>query len=449
MKYLLLIALSILQGVPDFAQHKNSIIAISTEGPESEQPHFNLSILTTDIGNIEKYISPEISESDKTIHFKIELARPTYLKLNKLLLYLKPNDSLFIRLTKNKSTPTFSGTVALENSYLQTLPSAKHGSFLPIRLLNQDNFQINLPVISSRYENFRKSLAELPTKDTYFRNHEQIRLKSHLISSYIHLVSTFTSNTASSIGRIEAIVDSLEAFVKPVFSTIECRNIKTQYLDMFEFRYVIEKIVKHNRRTKECVSKEVEEWVRDNDLYNAVLSNDKIFDESDIQAIIENIKDKGHQHAILAAWNTERKIYTYIDSVVIKNIEEEDIFIRALKGKFLYIDFWATWCAPCIENLKKIDYVRTRYKNDEIVFITIKVDGGLNEWKNSLKRLTKDDYFLLSPDLESLGIFALPRSILLDKSGKIIDSKAPHLADPKLLNEIDVFLDISSKSFNC
>ncbi|MRX67024.1 Thiol-disulfide isomerase or thioredoxin [Flavobacterium resistens] len=116
--------------------------------------------------------------------------------------------------------------------------------------------------------------------------------------------------------------------------------------------------------------------------------------------------------------------------------------LEDLKGKYIYIDFWATWCGPCVKEIPFLQKVEEQYKGKNIEFVSISIDamkdqpkwskfvtekqlGGIqllaeNEWNSKIMR----DY----------GIHEVPTFILLDPNGNIVSARAPKPSDPKLID---------------
>lgn len=102
--------------------------------------------------------------------------------------------------------------------------------------------------------------------------------------------------------------------------------------------------------------------------------------------------------------------------------------LSSLKGKYVFMDVWASWCGPCVEVYPMLQQCTAdpRFKNVTFVFVNSNDDE--NRWKNFLKNNGDKGLHLFadhkeSIDLQSLyEIDALPRSILIDPKGKIIDA---------------------------
>ena len=110
------------------------------------------------------------------------------------------------------------------------------------------------------------------------------------------------------------------------------------------------------------------------------------------------------------------------------------------KGKFVYIDVWATWCGPCLREVPFLKEVEKEYhdKNIEFVSISIDVKKDFDKWKKMVvdKELTGTQLFadnnFNSEFIQAYGIRGIPRFILVDPQGNIVKASAPLPSDKKL-----------------
>jgi len=101
--------------------------------------------------------------------------------------------------------------------------------------------------------------------------------------------------------------------------------------------------------------------------------------------------------------------------------ENGNIFdFESVKGKVVFINFWATWCPPCIAEMPSIQNLYTDYK-DKVEFLLVTNDpyAEINEFlsKNNY------DFKILRPVTFNTSVFdvsTIPRTFLIDKTGKII-----------------------------
>lgn len=120
-----------------------------------------------------------------------------------------------------------------------------------------------------------------------------------------------------------------------------------------------------------------------------------------------------------------------------------------LKGSYVYIDVWATWCAPCKAEIPALKEIEKEFQAKNIKFVSISVDkdGDYETWKSMVKdealsglQLIADNNFE-SDFIKAYGINAIPRFILIDPDGNIYDADAPRPSNPEL-KELFISLDI-------
>jgi len=130
-------------------------------------------------------------------------------------------------------------------------------------------------------------------------------------------------------------------------------------------------------------------------------------------------------------------------SPVFKNYENYNggtTSLEDFKGKFVYIDVWATWCAPCKAEIPHLKTLENEFHGKNIEFVSISVDkpNAYETWKKMVEtenlkgvQLFADNNFD-SEFIVEYGINSIPRFILLDPKGNIVDSNADRPSNPKL-----------------
>ena len=124
-----------------------------------------------------------------------------------------------------------------------------------------------------------------------------------------------------------------------------------------------------------------------------------------------------------------------------------DGLLASHKGKIIFLDFWASWCKPCLENMRHSQLLEQYYKSKNIVFLYISIDQNLRKWKvSSLSNIrTNGNSFKLvdfnkSEFVKKYKIIGIPHYMIIDKSGIIINDNAPSPGDLKLKELIDKLL---------
>ncbi|WP_288096339.1 TlpA disulfide reductase family protein [Hydrotalea sp.] len=127
-----------------------------------------------------------------------------------------------------------------------------------------------------------------------------------------------------------------------------------------------------------------------------------------------------------------------------KDKDGKTVSLSSLKGKVVFINFWATWCPPCIQEMLSINELKQSFKgNDDIVFLMVDVDNNIEKSSAFMEDKKYDlPVYVPTSDIPSdyLG-GAIPTTVILDKSGDMIvrmeggrDGKLPQII--KSLNEL-------------
>ena len=117
------------------------------------------------------------------------------------------------------------------------------------------------------------------------------------------------------------------------------------------------------------------------------------------------------------------------------DINGKQVSLSSLKGKYVYIDVWATWCGPCRGELPYMTKLEEQYAGKDIHFVGLSCDSNKSAWE---KRIQKGDMKGIqlhlgtnSDFMQKYIIKGIPRFILLDREGKIVNANAPRPSDPK------------------
>ncbi|WP_159018119.1 TlpA family protein disulfide reductase [Algibacter sp. L3A6] len=118
-----------------------------------------------------------------------------------------------------------------------------------------------------------------------------------------------------------------------------------------------------------------------------------------------------------------------------------------LKGKYVYIDLWATWCGPCLAEIPSLKAVEKEYHGKNIEFVSISVDDekAHSKWRTMIEEKQLGGVQLFAKEDRSFvtayNVTGIPRFILIDPQGNVVKADAPRPSNPQLktlFNSLDI-----------
>lgn len=197
----------------------------------------------------------------------------------------------------------------------------------------------------------------------------------------------------------------------------------------------------------------IKDKIIDNYSYVLLMPDDKI--DANYDFLSTNVKDTILLNKYAQAFEKLDQLRKGMDSPSFENYENHaggTTSLADLRGKFTYIDVWATWCGPCIREIPALKEVEEDYHDANIQFVSISVDreDAHDKWMSMVSEKELGGIQLFASDswesdfIESYYIKGIPRFILLDPEGKIVSADAPRPSDPKLRELLDEHLQSSS-----
>ncbi len=96
--------------------------------------------------------------------------------------------------------------------------------------------------------------------------------------------------------------------------------------------------------------------------------------------------------------------------------------LQAIRGKVIYVDFWASWCPPCVESFPFLNQLENDLKNQGLQVVAINLDEELADAQIFLDEYPADFAIALDPDkqcAQDFGVIAMPSSYLIDRKGVV------------------------------
>lgn len=98
------------------------------------------------------------------------------------------------------------------------------------------------------------------------------------------------------------------------------------------------------------------------------------------------------------------------------------VSLKNFRGKYVLLDFWASWCIPCLQELSFLKKIYTDHNPSKVVFMSISIDKEKQDWLKMEKKVAIPWISLLSTSLvtQKYDVQSVPYKVLIDKKGKIM-----------------------------
>lgn len=427
-------------------QEQNNTVRISGKinNPLSE----TASILSSDRSNI--YIDTLDSNANFEIEFDIEEATYMSFKHGKetTAMYVKPGDQIQLSIDPNEFDETINYTGSNPSNFLakkylteEQIDQRALYSLTEEEFLNNCNkheaelLELLKLVVDETFKNEQKKVIWLDwvnTKMMYPKYHEYLTGNSVEISeNYYDYLNELDLNDVFLFENEEGY-NFLQNYI--VFKTEEVEGNPM----LAQLNYISENI--GNQEHKDQLSY---------DILKSYIKNETF---TNIQPILERFKlvnSDTTKFNELTEFAVEMSLlspgkpaldFTYPD------VNGKEISLSDFKGSYVYVDVWATWCGPCKREIPHLVELEKDYHDKNIVFLSVSVDEAkdYDAWLNMLEekemggvQLFADGWSKITKDYKINGI---PRFMLFDPEGNIVNTRASRPSEPRTRELFDQIL---------
>lgn len=371
-------------------------------------------------------------------------------------LYLMAGDTTEVVIDEEKydSLVRVGGDFAEINNYL--MASEK------IKISNDYWFSLSDSALNIRIDSLYKEKRSLLSKKTFsktFSEKENLRLytdsiydkntiswegvdrsellffKNLNLNDFVQLPNYFVSSVLNSLVQIEIEPDTVNIMLNMYSYSADYTHKKNNFINKKISSSLYKDALLKSTMTYFVERTEIDSVFKEVYDYGIKSITDKRIKEELQDKYESRLRvAKGSKHPIITFKNTKGNIVKTTDSI--------------FKNKLIYIDVWATWCPPCVGETSSFIALSKKYEGKDIVFVGISFDNerSYDKWmpyvnshellkysiqgiaQNNIKKKFDEDYL----------ISGIPRFILIDKKGNIIDADAPRPSDKdKIINLIN------------
>ena len=127
----------------------------------------------------------------------------------------------------------------------------------------------------------------------------------------------------------------------------------------------------------------------------------------------------------------KKTLSTLLFEIDAENLHNEKNEVKKCKEKIILIDFWATWCTPCIAANPNLEKIKAKYQ-DKVKVIKISIDESKINWERYVREKDKElkDNFIISrenfeTEIKKINLESVPRYWIVNNEGKILNMAAP------------------------
>ena len=353
-------------------------------------------------------------------------------------LFLNPADQLVISFDGNNflKTISFKGASGPINSYLvASKVKFKDGDRMTTSKLSSSTPELFIKHMDQQRDARLKFLNDyiskgLPSKFVSY-------MQGEIDGWYAYNLFSFPLERALASGKDEPL--SVEDSYYDFLEKIEVNNSHAipgknylYFLDEF-FEYKLSQ-TKNQRTSKSMIAKEYLKG----DALDFYLAKQLAIDvkrgraKEKGRAIKKHISSSNNEHynnALRYIYNDEKGLLKGSDApdFTLTDIKGNTVKLSDFKGKVVYLDFWASWCTPCIYKMKNSQIWKSQFESKGVVFLYISLDEDQYKWKNFLRAnnflgihvISDEKGAYKSPIAKKYKVKKLPSMFLIDKDGKV------------------------------
>lgn len=350
-------------------------------------------------------------------------------------LFLSPNESIYLRLNYSDST------------YLEPLKGSKmSGSNWALisysTFINRSTRERFIkPKEGEELRDFLK--AYITNKDALLKKH---KVKNKAVIKYLE-IQAYNAQLETALSNQPFPEEWIEKDMVKILSHSYLLSFYNGAYNLRQYLNVLNKGEEFNSALKKLQSDAgiIHKFVKDkrvskalySSLFSQFVTNYRVQDLSSLQhdlkefqKVLSVLEDQNAAQEYLG--NLQRLSYTTIGSpkpeVSFKDLQGNEKKLDEFKGKYIYIDLWASWCVPCIKEVPYLKEIEKKYAGKDLAIISLSLDQNKEDWIKKVQelQLTGNQWYLGDSDFDKImNVQGIPHFILYSPEGELIEYKAP------------------------
>jgi peroxiredoxin len=108
----------------------------------------------------------------------------------------------------------------------------------------------------------------------------------------------------------------------------------------------------------------------------------------------------------------------------LKDVNGNDVKLSSLRGHYVLLDFWASWCGPCKSEFPSLKNIYADYKDKNLIVVGVSIDTNQSDWLNAIQSNGLDYMQLLDSERKTIELYnyrGIPYLILVSPQGVILE----------------------------
>lgn len=182
-----------------------------------------------------------------------------------------------------------------------------------------------------------------------------------------------------------------------------------------------------------------------------IRSSSKIIYQAHFEKFKTDVNDPALAERVYQEFRDKLSENTGRDMVTIAN-QNTSLKEILSKSPYTYVDFWASWCKPCLAEIPASKKLRAAFAGKGIQFVYVSIDENAAAWQKAIRQtgLSEADSYLItqgegSEVYKRFNITSIPRYVILDKAGNLVNGDAPRPSDPAIQKILSALSEKSHK----